>query len=142
MQIIQRRFIQIDQARIVAFERLPCLVQGQALSQAVAEPDGALEEIIVTARRRAESLGDAPVAVSAFSAEQLARRNIQSTQDLDCITPSLQFATSGQLSGNNSAAVVFIRGVGQIDPTPAVDPEVGIYMKAASPRASGNATAT
>ena len=53
----------------------------------------------------------APVAVSAFSAEQLARRNIQSTQDLDRITPSLQFATSGQLSGNNSAAVVFIRGL-------------------------------
>ena len=106
----------------------PAAAQAQAPSRAVAEPDGALEEIIVTARRRAESLGDAPVAVSAFSAEQLARRNIQSTQDLDRITPSLQFATSGQLSGNNSAAVVFIRGVGQIDPTPAVDPGVGIYM--------------
>ena len=106
----------------------PAVAQEQAPPGAVAEPDGALEEIIVTARRRAESLGDAPVAVSAFSAEQLARRNIQSTQDLDRITPSLQFATSGQLSGNNSAAVVFIRGVGQIDPTPAVDPGVGIYM--------------
>lgn len=89
----------------------PAVAQEQAPSRALAEPDSALEEIIVTALRRAESLGDAPVAVSAFSAEQLARRNIQSTQDLDRITPSLQFATSGQLSGNNSAAVVFIRGL-------------------------------
>src|SRR5690606_28860835 len=42
--------------------------------------------------------------------------------------PSLQFTSYGQLSGNNSAAVVFIRGVGQLDPTPAVDPGVGIYI--------------
>ncbi|MGD2134288.1 MAG: TonB-dependent receptor [Maricaulaceae bacterium] len=84
--------------------------------------------IVVTARRREESLQDTPVAVSAFDANTLERRQIEATVDLDKITPSLQFTSYGQLSGNNSAAVVFIRGVGQIDPTPAVDPGVGIYI--------------
>src|SRR5690606_14415456 len=87
-----------------------------------------LEEIVVTARRREESLQDVPVAVTALTAEALERRQIRSTTDLDRVTPSMQFTSYGQLSGNNSAAVVFIRGVGQIDPTPAVDPGVGIYV--------------
>ena len=90
--------------------------------------DSFLEEIVVTARRRAEDLQDVPVAVTALSAEALERRQILTTTDLDRVTPSMQFTSYGQLSGNNSAAVVFIRGVGQLDPTPAVDPGVGIYI--------------
>ena len=90
--------------------------------------DAQLEVITVNARRRAENMQETPIAISAFSAKELERRGIESTQDLDRVTPSLQFATSGQLSGNNSAAVVFIRGVGQLDPTSSVDPGVGIYV--------------
>jgi len=84
--------------------------------------------IMVTARRREESLLETPIAVSAFSAEQLADRQIQQTSDLERITPSLQFKPAGQLSGNSASSVVFIRGVGQLDPTAAVDPGVGIYL--------------
>jgi iron complex outermembrane receptor protein len=86
------------------------------------------EEIVVTARRREESLQDTPVAVSPFSAVTLEARQVQGTQDLERITPSLQFKPAGQLSGNTAASVVFIRGVGQLDPTAAVDPGVGIYV--------------
>ena len=84
--------------------------------------------ILVTARRREESLQDTPIAISAFSAEALEERQIQTTQDLERITPSLQMKPAGQLSGNSAASVVFIRGVGQLDPTAAVDPGVGIYI--------------
>lgn len=93
----------------------------------VAEPamDG---EILVTARRREESLQDTPIAISAFSSEMLEERQIQQTQDLERITPSLQFKPAGQLSGNSASSVVFIRGVGQVDPTAAVDPGVGVYL--------------
>ncbi|WP_308366814.1 MULTISPECIES: TonB-dependent receptor domain-containing protein [unclassified Microbulbifer] len=87
-----------------------------------------LEEVVVTARRRAENLQDVPISVTAMSAEALERRQIFSTVDLDRATPSMQFTSYGQLSGNNAAAVVFIRGVGQLDPTPAVDPGVGFYI--------------
>lgn len=97
-------------------------------SQDLSEPAPVSGEIIVTARRRDESLRDTPVAISAFTAETLAERSIQTTQDLETITPSLQFKSAGQLSGNSAATVVFIRGIGQLDPTAAVDPGVGIYL--------------
>jgi iron complex outermembrane receptor protein len=48
--------------------------------------------------------------------------------DLDKIAPNIQFHSYGTLTGNNSAAQVFIRGIGQTDATPAVDPGVGIYI--------------
>ncbi|MGE0113271.1 MAG: TonB-dependent receptor [Steroidobacteraceae bacterium] len=89
---------------------------------------GALEEIVVTARRREEKLQDTPVSITALTAEGLERQQINGTEDLDMVTPGLQFASYAPISGNNSAAQVFIRGIGQIDPTPAVDPGVGIYI--------------
>jgi iron complex outermembrane receptor protein len=92
-----------------------------------AEPVG-IEAIVVKARRRAESLQDTPVAVTALTAEALERQQIVSTTDLDEVTPNLQFHSYGTLTGNNSAAQVFIRGIGQTDATPAVDPGVGIYI--------------
>jgi iron complex outermembrane recepter protein len=87
-----------------------------------------LETVTVTARKRAENLQDTPISIAAFSGESLERRQIFSTEDLDQITPNLQFATIAPLSGNNSAAQVFIRGIGQTDATAGVDPGVGIYI--------------
>jgi iron complex outermembrane receptor protein len=95
-----------------------------------ADTDGmvTLEEIVVTARKREESLQNTPVAVSAFTADALDRQQIISTEDLDRVTPNLQFTSYGPLSGNNSAAQVFIRGIGQTDPSSGVDPGVGLYI--------------
>lgn len=104
---------------------VPAKAQDSAPEAAALADEG---EILVTARRREESLQDTPVAISAFSAEMLEDRQIQQTQDLERITPSLQFKPAGQLSGNSASSVVFIRGVGQVDPTAAVDPGVGIYL--------------
>lgn len=87
-----------------------------------------LEAVVVTARKFEENLQDAPVAVSAFTAAALERQQIGGTEDLDRVTPNLQFTSYGPLSGNNSAAQVFIRGIGQTDPTGAVDPGVGLYI--------------
>jgi len=88
----------------------------------------AVMEEVVTARRREERLQDTPIAVSAFTAATLEARQIQTSQDLERIAPSVQFKPAGQLSGNTAATVVVIRGVGQLDPTAAVDPGVGIYI--------------
>jgi iron complex outermembrane receptor protein len=87
-----------------------------------------LESVVVTARRRAESLQDTPVAVTALSAAALERQQIVATTDLDKVAPNIQFHSYGTLTGNNSAAQVFIRGIGQTDATPAVDPGVGVYI--------------
>jgi iron complex outermembrane recepter protein len=125
-----------------AFARLPlpvftgslmlALMPGNAPAQQAAGADEpvaeTLDSIVVTARRREESLQDTPVAVTALSADALQRQQIISTTDLDKVAPNLQFHSYGTLTGNNSAAQVFIRGIGQTDATAAVDPGVGIYI--------------
>lgn len=52
---------------------------------------GRLEEIIVTARNRAESLQDVPLSITAFTAEDLERQNIQTLSDVARFTPGLAF---------------------------------------------------
>jgi iron complex outermembrane receptor protein len=102
-------------------------VPGIALAQETRQ-GGALEEVVVTARKREESLQDTPIAISAFSAAALERQQISSTEDLDQVAPNLQFASYGPLTGNNSAAQVYIRGIGQSDGSSGVDPGVGLYI--------------
>ena len=107
---------------------------GIAAAQTPPAPDSTatdaetIESVTVTARRRSESLQDTPVAVTALSAASLERQQVVSTTDLDKIAPNIQFHSYGTLTGNNSAAQVFIRGIGQTDATPAVDPGVGVYI--------------
>jgi len=86
------------------------------------------ETVVVTARRRVENLQDTPVSVTVFSGEALDERQIFATDSLDEVTPNLQFANNAPLAGNNSSSQVFIRGIGQTDPTSTVDPGVGLYI--------------
>jgi outer membrane receptor protein involved in Fe transport len=53
-----------------------------------------IEEIVVTTRRREESLQDVPIAVTAIGAEQIERQNINSLQDVVNLAPSVQFDNS------------------------------------------------
>lgn len=111
---------------------LGALSAGTTGAQAAASQEAAdvaeLEEVVVTARRREESLQDTPVAVTVVTSDMLENMQISGTTDLDKIAPNLQFHSYGTLTGNNSAAQVFIRGIGQTDATPAVDPGVGLYI--------------
>ncbi len=113
---------------LLAIAGAPAAAQDAATTAAEEADDDQGNAILVTARRREESLQETPIAISAFSAETLEQRQIVQTQDLERITPSLQFKPAGQLSGNTAASVVFIRGIGQLDPTAAVDPGVGVYI--------------
>ncbi|MEY4357833.1 MAG: hypothetical protein RL469_1159, partial [Pseudomonadota bacterium] len=56
-----------------------------------AEPTVALDEIVVTARKREENLQDVPLAVSAISAEQIERAGIRSVEDVVARDPSMSF---------------------------------------------------
>src|SRR5690606_17457177 len=106
---------------LLAFTGAPAAAQ-DAAPTAAEEPDGQGNAILVTARRPEEWLQETPIAIAAVSAETLEQRQMVQTRDLERITPSLQFKPAGQLSGNTAASVVFIRGIGQLDPTAAVDP--------------------
>ncbi|HLF32204.1 MAG TPA: TonB-dependent receptor [Xanthomonadales bacterium] len=93
-----------------------------------AEAGFELEEVIVTARKREESLQSTPVAISAFTEKDLEFRQIESTDELGDITPNLTFDSVSPSSGSSSAAQIFIRGIGQTDFTPVTDPGVGLYV--------------
>jgi len=102
-------------------------LSGPVLAQQGAT-SGELEEVIVTARRIEERLQDTPISVTAFTAQALIDRSILSTEQLDQVTPNLQFTNDTTLAGNNNSSNIFIRGVGQTDPTSTVDPGVGLYI--------------
>ncbi len=90
-------------AMIGAAMVLPAHAQAQAAPVA---RQAALEEIVVTAQRRAESLQDVPIAVSAITANDLRNTGIEATKDLPQIVPSVQFTRSGP------SGLFFVRGVG------------------------------
>lgn len=92
---------------------------------AIAEEAGSMDEIIVTARRREESLQDVPIAVSAFSGESLEMRGALDLTEIGNITPNTTLETS---RGSNSTLSAFIRGIGQQDPVSGFEPGVGIYL--------------
>ena len=99
------------------------MVRGQQDSGATA-----LEEIVVTARKREESLMEIPVSITAFSGEGLIDRNLTSIDQIGSQTPGLVFSNSANISGSSNAAAVFIRGIGQSDYTLAVESGAGIYI--------------
>jgi iron complex outermembrane receptor protein len=82
-------------------------------------------EIVVTARRRAEALQDVPIAVTAYSGEQLEREGALDITDVGDTTPNVTLETS---RGTNTTLTAFIRGVGQQDPVAGFEQGVGIYL--------------
>lgn len=90
--------------------------------------DTFLEEVTVTARKREESLQDAPLAVSAFTGEALEYRGIVNLSQVAEITPNLTFQNNPSFGGASNAAAIYLRGVGQKEFLPTTDPGVGIYI--------------
>lgn len=68
-----------------------------------------LEEIIVTAQKRAEKIQDVPVAITVATQEQLERDQIYSLTDLQRITPALEVS---QTAGGETTGGGRIRGIG------------------------------
>lgn len=87
--------------------------------------DLVLEEIIVTARKREESLQETPIAVSAFSGANLASAGIDSLDDLNNFVPGLDVQAGSGVTGKAS---VYIRGVGQRNTGVNIDSGIGIYL--------------
>lgn len=81
-----------------------------------------LEEIVVTAQRREESLQEVPIAIAAFSDDFLTQTGVVTTMDLGVVTPGLNYGA--QLNG----AVPFIRGIGNNGTTVGQDASVSTYV--------------
>jgi iron complex outermembrane receptor protein len=88
-------------------------------------PDASDQQIVVTARRRNELLLDVPVAVTAYSGEQLDRQGALDITDIADTTPNVTLEVS---RGTNSTLTPFIRGIGQQDPVAGFEQGVGLYL--------------
>jgi iron complex outermembrane receptor protein len=99
-----------------------------AVASAAQSAHPAVEEIIVTARKREESLQDTPVSITAFTADNLEARNIDNIGQIGDVTPNLTINTSASFSGSPSSTAIFLRGIGQVDFTLNTDPGVGLYV--------------
>jgi len=100
--------------------------QTGASEPAASDPAGAIEEIVVTAQFREQSLQDTPIAITAVSAAMLDAR---SQTDLTQVASQAPNVTLRPLGGSFGPAMgASIRGIGQFDFNPALEPGVGIYI--------------
>jgi iron complex outermembrane receptor protein len=89
---------------------------------------GGLAEIVVTAERRSENIQSVPIAVSAFTADQLQARNLTDVRTLGAISPGVNLDAGAPFSGDRSVLSASIRGVGQDDFAFNLNPAVGVYL--------------
>jgi iron complex outermembrane receptor protein len=96
-------------------------VGASAVALAAAAPALAqteIEELVVTAEKREQSLQDVPVAVSAYTSERRDVLGVNTVEDLARITPSLSYTNNDRLS---------IRGFGRLTNAIGTDPSVALY---------------
>lgn len=98
-----------------------------AMAQAP-QQGGGLDEIIVTAQKRAENVQDVPIAIAAISGEAMQSRGVTEVVQLANFTPSVQLSNSSQIVSSPSSLSGFIRGIGQDDFSAAFEPGVGTYV--------------
>ncbi|HPF26986.1 MAG TPA: TonB-dependent receptor [Steroidobacteraceae bacterium] len=100
------------------------LAAGLAASIAAAQnaPPG-IQEVIVTARKQAESLQDVPLSVLPISGEALQKARIASITDIANAVPGLQYNI-----GTASDAEIFLRGIGSDIQSAGADRAIGIFV--------------
>ncbi|MEP6785262.1 MAG: TonB-dependent receptor [Sphingomonadales bacterium] len=119
MGIQQLRAALFSGVALVTFAATPAWAQNNA--------PGADEgsDIVVTARRREETLIEVPISISAYSGAQLERTGAIDITEIANTTPNVTMETS---RGTNSTLSAFIRGVGQQDPVAGFEQGVGLYL--------------
>ena len=111
------------QMRRVAIAINSLLVAGLA-APVHAQQDGFLEEIVVTAQKREESVQDVPIAVSVLGADKIESAHAVGFESLQQLIPSVSFRKGN--TNRNSAVVV--RGIGTISFSTAAEPSVSTVV--------------
>lgn len=98
------------------------ITSAAAQDKAATRDDAGLEEIVVTAQRRVESLQDVAIAATAIPGEQLRAKAVDRLEDLQFAAPSLIITDSGLVQSVN------IRGIGLASGSPQVTNGVATYI--------------
>ena len=86
--------------------------------------EGVIEEIVVTARHRAESIQSVPISISTISGDSITEARITSVQELEHSVPNLVFGETG----SSGETFVGLRGIGDFARNIGFDTRVGVYM--------------
>ncbi|WP_231382134.1 TonB-dependent receptor [Sphingobium indicum] len=86
-------------------------------------PTSQVDDIVVTAQRRSQSVSDVPMSITAVSGEQMKDMGISNVADLVKLTPGLSYVESGA-----STPVFSLRGVGFFDTSIGARPTVSVYV--------------
>lgn len=92
-------------------------------NQASAPVADGVGDIIVTAQKRAQSINDVPVSITATTGDQLVRQGVVDVQGLVKVVPGFNAIDSGY-----GTPVYFLRGIGFFDSSIAAKPTVGVYI--------------
>lgn len=120
--------------RLLAAKQLTahCLIAGLVASNAYAqdssaetEQNFALEEVIVTAQKKSESIQDTPISITAFGEDALEARGIEGIGDLQAQVPSMSI---DPFPINTNTLRIFIRGIGSTGAQITQDSPVSIYQ--------------
>jgi iron complex outermembrane receptor protein len=84
-----------------------------------------IEEIIVTAQKREQSLQDVPIAISAFDANTLRRAGVRDLRDITALSPSLILTSTQSETAGTTAR---IRGVGTTGDNLGLESSVGVFI--------------
>ncbi|HBO12453.1 MAG TPA: TonB-dependent receptor [Halieaceae bacterium] len=106
--------------KLVPALTLPALV---VLSAQAAAQANMLEEVVVTAQKRTESLTDVPISIGVMSAEALQKTGVRQLREVAEFVPNLTIS-----NGNDSSTAVRIRGVGTNTRNIGFDTRVGVYV--------------
>jgi iron complex outermembrane receptor protein len=117
------RVTQVSLAALACALAMPAVAQDQD-----AESSGGIQEIVVTAQKRAEDVQDVPIAISAFNADTLQERAVGNVSALSGITPNVTLDASTPFSGSSAVLGATIRGIGSSDFAFNIDPAVGVYL--------------
>jgi iron complex outermembrane receptor protein len=97
-----------------------------AAAQTAAPSDrGSLEEVVVTAQRRAQNLQDVPLAVSAFTSQELERRQINRALDVVTFVPNMEGHNNTSIGTANTYS---LRALNNTESISTFDPPVGTYV--------------
>lgn len=91
----------------------------------LAQEEGVLEEIVVTATFRETRLQETPIAITAVTGDMLENRAQTNLYEVANQAPNVTLKRGGQ---SRSGMIAFIRGVGQTDFNYATEPGVGVYV--------------
>ena len=127
MQIMSRMVIRLSML-VAGYAGLSMLGISSGSATAYAEEidtSGVIEEVIVTSRRRAESVQDVPLSVTAFGSERIDQIKPRTLRDFDGLAPNVYIGVNAAGPG---ASALYIRGIGYAGIEKTQSPQVGVIV--------------